>query len=260
MLKGWQTMWIEGHGVVTMREGSSWTQPPGILHEVLDYSDDREVVEIIMPAKFDTDRCRQARCVTTFARFDRRRTHVGFAREAGVGAWRQQRHRPRYRQARKGARRQGGDHRAVGSSPLAEAKAALGEVDAWIGDITREEDTAQAFARLGAVDHVFLAGGGAVFGRIVEVAQSELERIVQERIWAVVYVARAAAKHMSTGSITLMSGAIGSRVSPGSAMKHAVLCATEGLARGLALELAPLRVNAIAPGIYAVPGIRKPPR
>ena len=54
MLKGWQTMWIEGHGVVTMREGSSWTQPPGILHEVLDYSDDREVVEIIMPAKFDT--------------------------------------------------------------------------------------------------------------------------------------------------------------------------------------------------------------
>lgn len=54
MLKGWQTMWIEGHGVITMQEGSSWTQPPGIRHEVLDYSDDREVVEIIMPAKFDT--------------------------------------------------------------------------------------------------------------------------------------------------------------------------------------------------------------
>ena len=137
---------------------------------------------------------------------------------------------------------------------LAEAKATLGEVDAWIGDITREEDTAQAFARLGAVDHAFLAGGGAVFGKVVEVAQSELERIVQERIWAVVYVARAAAKHMNTGSITLMSGAIGSRVSPGSAMKHAVLCATEGLARGLALELAPLRVNAIAPGYTQSPG------
>jgi len=54
MLKGWQTMWFEGHGVITMREGSSWTQPPGIKHEVLDYSDDREVVEIIMPAHFAT--------------------------------------------------------------------------------------------------------------------------------------------------------------------------------------------------------------
>ena len=54
MLKGWQTMWFEGHGVITMKEGSSWTQPPGMVHEVLEYSDDREVVEIIMPAKFDT--------------------------------------------------------------------------------------------------------------------------------------------------------------------------------------------------------------
>jgi mannose-6-phosphate isomerase-like protein (cupin superfamily) len=54
MLKGWQTMWLEGEGVVTMREGSSWTQPPGLRHEVLDYSDDREVIEIILPAKFDT--------------------------------------------------------------------------------------------------------------------------------------------------------------------------------------------------------------
>jgi len=36
-------------------------------------------------------------------------------------------------------------------------------------------------------------------------------------------------------------------------MKHAVLCATEGLARGLALELAPLRVNAIAPGYTRTP-------
>ena len=137
---------------------------------------------------------------------------------------------------------------------LAQAKAALGDVNAWVGDITREEDTARAFAQLGVVHHVFLAGGGAVFGKLVDVAQSELERIVQERIWAVVYVARAAAAHMSGGSITLMSGALGSRPAPGAAMKHAVLCATEGLARGLALELAPLRVNAIAPGYTRSPG------
>jgi NAD(P)-dependent dehydrogenase (short-subunit alcohol dehydrogenase family) len=137
---------------------------------------------------------------------------------------------------------------------LAEAKAVLGEVNAWVGDITREEDTARAFTRLGQVHHVFLAGGGAVFGNVVQLPQNELERIVQERIWAVVYVARAAAAHMSGGSITLMSGALASRPAPGAAMNHAVLCATEGLARGLALELAPLRVNAIAPGYTHSPG------
>jgi NAD(P)-dependent dehydrogenase (short-subunit alcohol dehydrogenase family) len=136
---------------------------------------------------------------------------------------------------------------------LAQAKAALGEVNAWVGDITREQDTAQAFARLAVVHHVFLAGGGSLFGNLVTLPQAELERIVHERIWAAVYVARAAAAHMTTGSITLMSGGLGSRPAPGAAMKHAVLCATEGLARGLALELAPLRVNAIAPGYTQTP-------
>ena len=41
--------------VVTMREGSSWLQPPNIKHTVLGYSDDCELLEIIMPADFDTN-------------------------------------------------------------------------------------------------------------------------------------------------------------------------------------------------------------
>jgi hypothetical protein len=40
--------------VVTMREGSCWLQPPKIKHSVLDYSDDCELLEIIMPADFAT--------------------------------------------------------------------------------------------------------------------------------------------------------------------------------------------------------------
>lgn len=55
MLKGWQTMRVAGHeGIFTAREGTSWIQPPGIVHEVLGYSDDREVLEIILPAKYAT--------------------------------------------------------------------------------------------------------------------------------------------------------------------------------------------------------------
>ena len=40
--------------VVTMHAGSCWLQPPRIKHTVLDYSDDCEVLEIIVPADFKT--------------------------------------------------------------------------------------------------------------------------------------------------------------------------------------------------------------
>ena len=54
VLKGWIKAEYEGAGVVTMREGSCWLQPPRIKHSVLDYSDDCELLEIIMPADFET--------------------------------------------------------------------------------------------------------------------------------------------------------------------------------------------------------------
>jgi hypothetical protein len=54
VLKGWIKGEYEGAGVVTMREGSCWLQPPKIKHPVLDYSDDCELLEIIMPADFAT--------------------------------------------------------------------------------------------------------------------------------------------------------------------------------------------------------------
>jgi mannose-6-phosphate isomerase-like protein (cupin superfamily) len=53
VLKGWMKGEYDG-AVVTMREGSCWLQPPKIKHTVLDYSDDCELLEIIMPADFDT--------------------------------------------------------------------------------------------------------------------------------------------------------------------------------------------------------------
>jgi hypothetical protein len=40
--------------VVTMRKGAAWLQPPRIKHTVLDYSDDCELLEIIVPAEFKT--------------------------------------------------------------------------------------------------------------------------------------------------------------------------------------------------------------
>ncbi|OWT63923.1 cupin domain-containing protein [Candidimonas nitroreducens] len=54
VLKGWVKSEFEGHGVMEMRQGSCWLQPPMIKHNVLDYSDDLEILEIIIPARYDT--------------------------------------------------------------------------------------------------------------------------------------------------------------------------------------------------------------
>ncbi|HKA71584.1 MAG TPA: cupin domain-containing protein [Xanthobacteraceae bacterium] len=54
VLKGWIKTELEGAGAHVMRAGSCWLQPPRIRHKVLDYSDDCEVLEIVLPADFKT--------------------------------------------------------------------------------------------------------------------------------------------------------------------------------------------------------------
>ena len=54
VLKGWVKTYMEGQGETMMCEGSAWTQPPKIRHMILDYSDDVELLEVILPAEFKT--------------------------------------------------------------------------------------------------------------------------------------------------------------------------------------------------------------
>jgi hypothetical protein len=54
VLKGWVKTYMEGQGETLMNEGSAWTQPPRIKHLIMDYSDDVELLEVILPADFKT--------------------------------------------------------------------------------------------------------------------------------------------------------------------------------------------------------------
>ena len=54
VLKGWFQSEFEDEGVHTFYAGSCWIQPPGIKHTVLGYSDDCELLEIVLPADFET--------------------------------------------------------------------------------------------------------------------------------------------------------------------------------------------------------------
>ena len=54
VLKGWFRSEFEGEGAHTFQAGSCWIQPPRIKHTVLGYSDDCELLEIVLPADFKT--------------------------------------------------------------------------------------------------------------------------------------------------------------------------------------------------------------
>ena len=54
VLKGWVKTYMDGVGETTYRQNACWTQPPKIKHLIMDYSDDVELLEVILPADFKT--------------------------------------------------------------------------------------------------------------------------------------------------------------------------------------------------------------
>ncbi len=54
LLSGWARVYLEDIGEIRVEAGDAWYQPSGIKHEVLEYSDDFELIEITLPAEFPT--------------------------------------------------------------------------------------------------------------------------------------------------------------------------------------------------------------
>lgn len=86
-----------------------------------------------------------------------------------------------------------------------------------------------------------------------------LRRAFEERIWASIHVLRALGdKLASDASITFISGALADRPNAyGTAVLAAASAAMEAFARGLAVELAPRRVNTLSPGPIDTPILSK---
>ncbi|NEI06596.1 SDR family oxidoreductase [Rhizobium leguminosarum] len=123
--------------------------------------------------------------------------------------------------------------------------------DGWrAADITNTEAIYAALADVGHVDHLVLLAGSFVAGKVLEADVSYLRRAFEERIWAAVHVLRALGdKLASDASITFISGTLADRPNAyGTAVLAAASAAMEAFARGLAVELAPRRVNTLSPG------------
>ena len=120
-------------------------------------------------------------------------------------------------------------------------------------DVTDPASVDAAFADVEAVDHVvFTAGdwGGLRRAKIADLDLTAARSLFAVRFWGALTVVKALQGRMPPGgSITLTDGMIAHRPSPGAAVSSAMAGAVEHLVRGLAVELAPIRVNGVCPGL-----------
>lgn len=133
-------------------------------------------------------------------------------------------------------------------------------------DITQRQSVEAAFMHLPALDHLVITAGRRINGKVSDSDPDYLFQAVQERVAGAIYAIRAALPLLAKdASITLTSGLLAQRpLMPGNAVFAASVGGIDALVRGLALELAPVRVNAVAPGptdsplfAYLEPQIRK---
>ncbi|HUM11634.1 MAG TPA: SDR family oxidoreductase [Myxococcaceae bacterium] len=121
-------------------------------------------------------------------------------------------------------------------------------------DVNAGPELGELFAALGTVDHLVVTAAEAITGRLADLDEVRARAVLGTKVWGPCRVIRAALPRLSPeGSITLFSGAASARASPGFALGSAVNAAVEALAVSLAAELAPVRVNAVRPGIIETP-------
>jgi NAD(P)-dependent dehydrogenase (short-subunit alcohol dehydrogenase family) len=144
----------------------------------------------------------------------------------------------------------------VGSSQAQRIEAAANKLGrgakAQTVDVKDETSVAAFFDAAGAFDHlVFTAGDwGHMFGPIRDLDVEASKARMEVRFWGATRTAKHAIRHIAKdGSITLTGGMLAHRPRPGAPLVTASAHTTEGLALGLARDLAPIRVNAVCLGL-----------
>ncbi len=138
---------------------------------------------------------------------------------------------------------------------LQSARAEIGhEVRAESIDANDEAATRRLFEDLRSVNHVFVSAATVTFAAGLTSETSALHPAMDTRFWGSLYAAKYASPKMPPdGSITFTSGISAWRPRPGASVGSASCGAIEAFARSLALELAPIRVNTIQPGLIDTP-------
>jgi len=155
----------------------------------------------------------------------------------------------------------------IASSNAANVEAAVARLPGSSGrtvDLRDEAAVARFFDQVGRFDHLAITAGDWNIPRIAATRDIDLATArdgMAVRFWG----SLAAVKHGSRviapdGSITLTGGMLAHRPQKGMPFVTASGAAMEGLARGLAVDLAPLRVNAVCPGLILTEPVQRMPQ
>jgi len=120
-------------------------------------------------------------------------------------------------------------------------------------DLLDDAAIARFFAARGAFDHlVYTAGDTLQLAPLAETDLIHARSAYDLRYWSALSAAKHGARQLNPGgSITFTSGIAAARPRPGWTLAASVCGATEAMTRALAMELAPVRVNVVSPGLVA---------
>lgn len=144
---------------------------------------------------------------------------------------------------------------------LQNAKEQLGaSATAFILDTTQEQQVQSFFEKVGQFDHLVVSAAETSSGSFLDTNTAQVRQLFENKFWGQYYAAKyGAPKVLPHGSITLFSGVVAYKSMVGSSILGAVNAAVSNLGQTLALELAPIRVNIISPGIIDTPSRSKMP-
>ncbi|MEJ9226777.1 MULTISPECIES: SDR family oxidoreductase [Priestia] len=144
---------------------------------------------------------------------------------------------------------------------LQNAKEQLGaRATAFTLDTTQEQQVQSFFEKVGQFDHLVVSAAETSSGSFLDTNTIQARQLFENKFWGQYYAAKyGAPKVLPHGSIILFSGVVAYKSMVGSSMLGAVNAAVSNLAQTLALELAPIRVNIISPGIIDTPSRNKMP-